>query len=58
MEPCVLSDVLCRLPKQDDPNLLVGFDNSDDASVYKINDELAIIQTVDIFPPVVDDPYD
>lgn len=41
MEPCVLSDVLCRLPKQDDPNLLVGFDNSDDASVYKINDELA-----------------
>ena len=37
---------------------MVGFDNSDDASVYKINDELAIIQTVDIFPPVVDDPYD
>lgn len=57
MEPCVLSDVLCGLPKFDDPNLLVGFETSDDASVYRISDELAIIQTVDIFPPVVDDPY-
>lgn len=57
MEPCVLSDVLCGLPKFDDPNLLVGFETSDDASVYRINDEQAIIQTVDIFPPVVDDPY-
>lgn len=57
MEPCVLSDVLCGLPKFDDPNLLVGFETSDDASVYLINDEQAIIQTVDIFPPVVDDPY-
>jgi len=40
-----------------DPNLLVGFDNSDDAAVYKINDELAIVQTVDFFPPIADDPY-
>lgn len=57
MEPCVLSDVLCGLPKFDDPNLLVGFETSDDASVYRLSDELAVIQTVDIFPPVVDEPY-
>lgn len=57
MEPCVLSEVLCGLPKFSDPNLLVGFETSDDASVYKVSDELALIQTVDIFPPVVDDPY-
>lgn len=37
---------------------MVGFDTSDDASVYKINDDLALVQTVDIFPPVVDDPYE
>lgn len=53
-----LANVLARLPKQKfDENLLVGFDTSDDASVYKITDELAIVQTVDFFPPVVDDPY-
>lgn len=40
-----------------DENLLVGFDKSDDASVYKLNDELAIVQTVDFFPPIADDPY-
>lgn len=48
---------MCQLPKFDDPNLLVGFDTSDDAAVYKIDDNTALIQTVDIFPPVVDDPY-
>ena len=37
---------------------MVGFDTSDDASVYKINETTALIQTVDIFPPVADDPYD
>lgn len=45
------------LPKFFDANLLVGFDTSDDACVYKIRDDLAVIQTVDFFPPVVDDPY-
>ena len=35
----------------------MGFDKSDDACVYKVNDELALVQTVDFFPPVVDDPY-
>ena len=46
------------MPKFRDPNLLVGFDTSDDASVYKIDEHTALIQTVDIFPPVVDDPYE
>jgi len=41
----------------DYPNLLVGLETSDDAAVYKINDELAIIQTLDFFTPIVDDPY-
>lgn len=40
-----------------DPNLLVGFDRSDDASVYKLSDSLALVQTVDFFPPIADDPY-
>lgn len=48
---------MCHLPEFNDPDLLVGFDTSDDAAVYRLSDELALIQTVDIFPPVVDDPY-
>lgn len=40
-----------------DPNLLVGFDTSDDACVYRLTDALAIVETVDFFPPMVDDPY-
>lgn len=58
MGPDALAQVLCHLPKFTDPNLIVGFDTSDDAAVYKISDELALIQTVDVFPPVVDDPYE
>jgi selenide,water dikinase len=45
------------LPKQDDPNVLIGFDTADDAGVYKISPELALVQTVDFFTPIVDDPY-
>ena len=41
-----------------DPNLLVGFDTGDDAAVYRLTDDLCVIQTVDFFPPIVDDPYD
>ena len=40
-----------------DPNLLVGYDSSDDACVYRVSEELAVIQTVDFFTPIVDDPY-
>lgn len=49
---------MCDLPKFEDEALLVGFDTSDDAAVYKINDELAMIQTLDFFTPIVNDPYD
>ena len=45
------------LPKISDPNILVGFESSDDACVYKLTDSIAIINTVDFFPPIVDDPY-
>ena len=47
------------LPKQpDDPNLIVGFDTADDAGVYRLRDDLALVQTLDFFTPIVDDPYD
>ncbi len=52
-----MTQVLCQLPKVYDENLIVGLNTSDDAAVYKINSELAIIQTLDFFTPVVDDPY-
>ena len=50
--------MLGHLPKIDNPNVLVGFNSVDDAGVYKIREDLALVQTVDFFPPVVDDPYD
>ena len=53
----VLAQLLDGIKVRSDPNLLVGFDKSDDASVYKINDGLALVQTVDFFPPIADDPY-
>ena len=52
-----LAQLLGDLPVLRDENLLVGFDKSDDASVYKISDELALVQTVDFFPPIADEPY-
>jgi len=48
---------LCGLDLPDNPDLLVGLETSDDAGVYRLRDDLAIIQTVDFFTPVVDDPY-
>ncbi len=48
----VLSQLLEGIRVHQDPNLLVGFDKSDDASVYKISDDLALVQTVDFFPPL------
>lgn len=53
----VLAQLLVDMKVRRDPNLLVGFDKSDDASVYKVTDELALVQTVDFFPPIHDDPY-
>ena len=55
--PAVLSRVLSQIPKAEDPNLLIGYENSDDAAVYKLTEDLAIVQTLDFFPPMVDDPY-
>ena len=52
-----LAQLLEGIQVHQDPNLLVGFDRSDDASVYKISDTLALVQTVDFFPPIADDPY-
>jgi selenide,water dikinase len=49
--------VLGKLARQHDPNVLVGFDHADDAGVYQIAPEQALVQTVDFFTPVVDDPY-
>jgi selenide, water dikinase len=53
----VLDTVLGKLARQHDPNVLVGFDHADDAGVYLINAETALVQTVDFFTPIVDDPY-
>jgi len=53
----LLQQVLGNLPTDSDPNLLVGFDTSDDAAVYRLRDDLALIHTLDFFPPMVDAPY-
>ena len=57
LAPGSLARVLSALPRQSDPNLLVGFDTSDDAGVYRIGADLALVQTVDFFTPLVDDPF-
>jgi selenide, water dikinase len=53
----VLDKVLGKLARQHDPNVLVGFDFADDAGVYQISADTALVQTVDFFTPIVDDPY-
>ena len=55
--PAALSRVLEKLPRPTDPNLLIGAQSSDDAAVYRLTDDLAIVQTLDFFPPMLDDPY-
>jgi len=49
--------VLRHLPKPSDPNLLLGIGSDDDAAVYRLTDEVALVQTVDVFTPIVDDPF-
>jgi selenide, water dikinase len=56
LSPSILENVLKRMPPANDPNLIVGFETSDDAAVYRISDDLGIVQTVDFFTPIVDDP--
>src|SRR4029077_18064438 len=55
--PKVLDRVLAAIPRVTNENVLVGFDTADDAGVYKLTPELALVQTVDFFTPIVDDPY-
>ena len=56
--PDILERVLSRLPRtKQDPALLVGFENSDDAAVYQLSPDLAFVQTLDFFPPMIEDPY-
>jgi selenide, water dikinase len=57
LSPAALDKVLGKLARQHDPNVLVGFDHADDAGVYQIAPDQALVQTVDFFTPVVDDPY-
>ena len=57
LSPAALDKVLGKLPRQSDPNVLVGFDHADDAGIYQLTPDLAIVQTVDFFTPIVDDPY-
>jgi selenide,water dikinase len=57
LSPAILDKVLGKLPRQADPNVLVGFDHADDAGVYLIGPSTALVQTVDFFTPMVDDPY-
>ncbi len=52
-----LTKLLKDLPTQKDPRLMVGFDTSDDACVYRLDDHTAVVQTLDFFPPIVDDPH-
>ena len=53
----MLDAVLGKLARQQDPNVLIGFDHADDAGVYQLTPETALVQTVDFFTPIVDDPY-
>jgi selenide, water dikinase len=53
-----IGPLLAGLSADDDPNVLVSFDTADDAGVYRLRDDLALVQTVDFFTPIVDDPFD
>lgn len=57
MGPGALTEILQNLPNVRDRDLLVGYDSSDDAAVYRVSDDVAVIETVDFFTPIVDDPY-
>ncbi len=57
LRPQDLESVLSKLAKPKDANVMVGIDTSDDATVYRLSDEMALVQTLDFFTPIVDDPY-
>ena len=57
LRPQLLEEILKKMPASDDAAIMVGTDTSDDAAVYRLDDRTAIVQTVDFFTPIVDDPY-
>src|ERR1700692_580904 len=57
LSPKLLDRVLSELPRIANPNVLVGFDTADDAGIYRLHADLALVQTVDFFTPIVDDPF-
>src|ERR1700689_4761648 len=57
LSPKLLDKVLGAMPRIANPNVLVGFDTADDAGVYRLSADLAVVQTIDFFTPVVDDPF-
>ena len=57
LRPQALEKILAQLPRPSDANVLVGAESSDDAAVYRLSNEIAVVQTVDFFTPIVDDPY-
>lgn len=57
LAPGILDRVLQRIPRIADPNVLVGFETADDAGVYRLSPDLALVQTIDFFTPMVDDPH-
>ncbi len=58
LSAAAIAPLLAGIPHPPNPNVLVGFDTSDDAGVYRVSDDLAIVSTVDFFTPIVDDPFD
>ena len=58
MGPSDLSRALAALPVMSDPRLLIGRETFDDAGIFRVSDDFALVQTVDFFPPIVDDPFD
>ncbi len=57
LNPATLDAILRRLPQSSHPDVLVGFGTNDDAGIYRIDDQRALVQTVDFFTPIVDDPF-
>ena len=57
MGPAQLSDVLRQLKQDAHPDLLVGFEGFDDAGVFRLSEDMALVQTMDFFTPIVDDPF-
>jgi len=57
LSPKILDQALSRMPRQSNENVLVGFDTADDAGIYRLTPDIALVQTVDFFSPIVDDPF-